>query len=166
MSVKYLSTHLYPHVSQINQAAVEHALKTIGVRIVRRSSSPMAADAMDDQSTVATHSPGTQSSQHETELSPHRALYTPAFLTPAAFNIGVVDTFFSSYDACFPSKARIDEDSRQEIEDPLLSDETDEEALEDELQEDEILDHADLEIGKRFEEQLWAEVAREEGAEA
>jgi hypothetical protein len=184
MSVKYLSTHLYPRISQINQAAVEHALKTIGVRIVskqeyfskfldhydpsrnehscrRKSSSPVAADAMGDQSTA----PSAQSSQHETGLSPHRALYTPAFLTPAAFNIGVVDTFFSSYDACFPSKARIDEDSCQEIEDPLLSDETDEEALEYELQEDEILDHADSEIGKRFEEQLWAEVEREEGAD-
>ena len=188
MSVKYPSTHLYLRISQINQAAVEHALKTIGVGVVskqeyfanfldhydpsrnehsrrRNSSSPVAADAMGDQSTAATQFPGTQRSQHEIGLSPHRALYTPAFLTPATFNIGVVDTFFSSYDACFPSKARIDEDSCQEVEDPLLSDETDEEALEDELHEDEILEHADSEIGKRFEEQLWAEVEREEGAD-
>ncbi|OJA20807.1 hypothetical protein AZE42_06514 [Rhizopogon vesiculosus] len=166
---------------QINQAAIEHALKTIGMRTVskqeyfskfldhydlardkqyprRKSGSPVAADAEGEQSTAAGHSPNIESNQHETELSSHRALYTPAFLTPAAFNIGIVDTFFPGYDACFPPKTN--EDSREE---PLLSDETDEEVLEDELQEDEMLDHADVEADKKFEEQLWAEVQRERG---
>lgn len=91
-------------------------------------------------------------------LSPHRAIYTPAFLAPASFNIGVVDTFFPGYDG---SKALINEDSRDTKEGSLLSDETDEEALENELIEDEMVDQVDMETSKKVEEQLWAEVERE-----
>lgn len=128
----------------------------------RKSSTPVVADAEGAQPTAAEHSQDVQSNQHETGLSPHRTLYTPAFLTPAAFNIGIMDTFFPGYDACFPSKARINEDSHEEMEGSLLSDETDEEALKDELRDDEILDYADGETSKRFEGQLWAEVERRE----
>lgn len=126
----------------------------------QKSSSPVAADAGGEQSITAGHPPDAQSNQHEIGLSPHRALYTPAFLAPAAFNIRTVDTFFPGYDACFPSRSRINEDSYEETEDPLLPDEIDEEALEDELRGDEILNQADVDSGKRFEEQLWAEVKR------
>ncbi|KAG1753220.1 hypothetical protein EDB19DRAFT_1627296 [Suillus lakei] len=170
---------------QINQPAVEHALRIIGVRTFSRQEhfsklldqcdlSPdkrkrkrkfnPPADAGGERARAAGHSPDAQS--NDIALSPHRAIYTPALLAPASFDIGVVDTFFPSYDACFPSKAPINEDSCDAAEDSLLSDETDEEALEDELQDDEMLDQADLKIGKKVEEQLWAEVEREEGDDA
>jgi len=115
---------------------------------------PMAANAEGEQLITVGHSPDTQG------LPPHHALYTPAFLAPAAFNIPVVDIFFPGYDACFPSNVSLKGDSYEETEDSLLSDETDEEALKNELQEDDILDQADIETGKRFEEQLWVEVGK------
>ncbi|KAG0700064.1 hypothetical protein DFH29DRAFT_933903 [Suillus ampliporus] len=164
---------------QINQPAVEYALKIIGMRTLsrqehfskllddlspnkrkRKQKSTPSANAKDERASAAGHSPDAPS--YEIGLSPHRAIYTPALLAPASFNIGIVDTFFPGYDGCFPSKARSNKDSH-EIEDSLLPDETDEKALEDELREDEMLDQADVEAGKRVEAQLWAEVEREEG---
>ncbi|KAG2053421.1 hypothetical protein BDR06DRAFT_956483 [Suillus hirtellus] len=164
-----------PH--QIKQPVVEHALKTIGARTLSRQehfsklldqydlspdkrkckqkSSP-PADLQDERANAAGHSPDAKS--YEMALSPHRAIYTPAFLAPASFNIGVVDTFFPGYDG---SKALINEDSRDAKEGSLLSDETDEEALENELIEDEMVDQVDMETSKKVEEQLWAEVERE-----
>lgn len=73
-----------------------------------------------------------------------------------------MDTFFPGYDGQFPSKALINEDSRDAVEGSLLSDETDLEALDAELVEDEMLDQVDMEAGKKVEEQLWAEVERGE----
>ncbi|KAG1739888.1 uncharacterized protein EDB91DRAFT_1336691 [Suillus paluster] len=169
---------------QINQPAVEHALKTTGVRSLnrqehfsklldncdllpdtrkRKQKSSHPAGAEDERASASGHSPDAQS--YDIELSPHRTIYTPALLAPASFDIGFVDTFFPGYDACFPSKTRISVDSH-EMEDSLLLDETDEEALKDELREDEMLDQADAEAGKKVEEQLWAEVEREEGDDA
>lgn len=170
---------------QINQPAVEHALKTIGVRTLsqqdhfsrlldqydlspdkrkrKKKSSPLA-DAEDERANATRNSSDAQS--YDIAFSLHRAIYTPAFLAPASFNLGVVGTFFPSYDACFSSKALINEDSCDALEDSLLSDETDEEALEDELQRDEMLDQVDVETGRKVEELLWAEVEREDGDDA
>ncbi|KAG1764862.1 hypothetical protein EV702DRAFT_1153319 [Suillus placidus] len=170
---------------QINPLAVDYALKTIGVRTLsqqehfsklleqydlspnkrkRKPKSSTPADVEDERASAAEHSPDTAS--YDIALSPHRAIYTPAFLAPASFNIGVVDTFFPGYDGQCQSKALINEDSCDAKEASLLSDETDEEALEDELREDEMLDEVDVETGKKVEEQLWAEVEREEGDDA
>ncbi|KAG1843482.1 hypothetical protein DFJ58DRAFT_915959 [Suillus subalutaceus] len=170
---------------QINQRAVEHALKTIGVRTLsqqehfsrlldqydlspdkrrRKPKSSTPEDVEDERARTAGHSPDAES--YDIALSPHRAIYTPAFLAPASFDIGVVDTFLPGYDGQLPSRALINEDSRDAMEESLLSNETDEEALEDELMEDEMLDQVDVETGKKVEGQLWAEVEREEGDDA
>ncbi|KAG1888858.1 hypothetical protein F4604DRAFT_1899736 [Suillus subluteus] len=170
---------------QINQRAVEHALKIIDVRTLnqqehfsrlldqydispdkrrRKPKSSTPGDVEDERARTAGHSPNAES--YDIALSPHHAIYTPAFLAPASFNISVVDTFLPGYDGQLPSKALINEDSRGAMEGSLLSNETDEEALEDELMEDEMLDHVDVETGKKVEEQLWAEVEREEGDDA
>lgn len=114
----------------------------------------------DERTSAVRHSPDAENC--DITLSPHRAIYTPALLAPASFDISAVDTFFPGYDGQFPSKALIDEDSRDAVEASLLSDETDSEALDAELVEDEMLDQADVEAGKKVEEQLWAEVKREE----
>lgn len=166
---------------QVNQPAVQHALKTIGARSLsqeehfskllhqyelspdkqkpkQKSSTP--ADVEDERTSAVRHSPDAENC--DITLSPHRAIYTPALLAPASFDISAVDTFFPGYDGQFPSKALIDEDSRDAVEASLLSDETDSEALDAELVEDEMLDQADVEAGKKVEEQLWAEVKREE----
>jgi hypothetical protein len=177
--------HLCPRVRQINQRAVEHALKTIGVRTLnqqehfsklldqydlcldKRKHEPKSStpgDLEDEQASVAGHSPDAES--YDIALSPHRAIYTPAFLTPASFNTGIVDIFLPGYNGQFPSKALIDEDLRDAEEGSLLSDQTDEEALEDELMEDDMLDQHDVETGQKVEEQLWAEIEREEGDDA
>ncbi|KAG1811196.1 uncharacterized protein BJ212DRAFT_1375510 [Suillus subaureus] len=160
---------------QINQQAVEHALKTIGVRTLsqqehfsklldqydlspdkrkRKPKSSTPGDVEDERARTAGHSPDAES--YDIALSPHRAIYTPTFLAPASFNVGIMDTFFPGYDGQLPSKTLIDEDLRYAMEGSLLSNETDEEALEDELIEDEMLDQ----------EQLWTEVEREEGDDA
>jgi hypothetical protein len=170
---------------EINQRAVEHALKTIGVRTLnqqehfsklldqydlcldKRKHKPKSStpgDLEDEQASVAGHSPDAKS--YDIALSPHRAIYTPAFLTPASFNTGIVDIFLPGYNGQFPSKALIDEDLRDAEEGSLLSDQTDEEALEDELMEDDMLDQDDVETGQKVEEQLWAEIEREEGDDA
>jgi hypothetical protein len=181
---------LYPsrfslHVRQINQRAVEHALKTIGVRTLsqqehfsklldqydlsldKRKHKPKSStpgDLEDERAGAAGHSPDAES--YDIALSPHRAIYTPAFLTPASFNTGIVDAFLPGYDGQFPSTALINEDLRDAKEGSLLSDQTDEEALEDELMEDDMLDQDDVETGQKVEEQLWAEIEREEGDDA
>ncbi|KAG2130973.1 uncharacterized protein EDB93DRAFT_1255627 [Suillus bovinus] len=163
---------------QIRQPVVEHALKTIGVRTLsqqehfsklldqydlspdkqKRKKKPSPPAGVEDERASATgHSPDAES--YDIALSPHRTIYTPAFLAPASFNIGVVDTFFTGYDEQLPSKGLINEDSRDA--ESILSDETDEEALENELMVDEMLNQADVETGKKVEEQLWAEVERE-----
>ncbi|KAG2070055.1 hypothetical protein BDR04DRAFT_1100734 [Suillus decipiens] len=162
---------------QINPRAIEHALKTIGVRTLSRQEhfsklldqyelspdkrkhkpkSSTKADLEDEQARATRHSPDAES--HDIGLSPHRTIYTPAFLTPASFNIGVVDTFFRGYEGQLLSKALITEDSCDAMEESLLPNETDEEALEDELIKDDMLDQADMETGREVEEQLWTAV--------
>lgn len=166
---------------QINQPAVQHALKTIGARSLsqeehfskllhqydlspdkqkRKQKSSTPADVEDERTSATRHSPDAENS--DIALSPHRAIYTPAFLAPASFNISAVDTFFPGYDGQFPSKVSINEDSRDAVEASLLSDETDSEALDVELMEDEMWDQADMDTGKKVEEQLWAKVERGE----
>lgn len=166
---------------QVNQPAVQHALKTIGARSLsqeehfskllhqyelspdtqkRKQKSSTPADVEDERTSATGHSPDAENC--DIALSPHHAIYTPALLAPASFDIGAVDTFFPGYDRQFPSKALINEDSRDAVEASLLSDETDSEALDAELAEDEMLDQADVEAGKKVEEQLWVEVEREE----
>ncbi|KAG2038530.1 hypothetical protein BDR03DRAFT_1091155 [Suillus americanus] len=172
-------------LDQVNQQAVEHALKTIGVRTLsqqehfsklldqydlspdkrkRKSKSRTPGDVKDERARTAGHSPDAEC--YDIALSPHRTIYTPAFLAPASFNIGVVDTFFPGYDGQLPSKTLINEDLHHTMEGSLLSIETDEEALKNELMKDEMLDQVDVETGKKVEEQLWAEVERKEGDDA
>lgn len=170
---------------QINPRAVEHALQTIGVRTLNRQEhfsklldqyelspdkrkhkpkSSTLVDLEDERARATRHSPDAES--YDIALSPHRTIYTPAFLTPASFNINVVDAFFQGYEGQLLSKALINEDSCDAMEESLLSNETDEEALEDELIKDDMLDQVDVETGKKVEEQLWTAVEREEGDDA
>jgi hypothetical protein len=126
----------------------------------RKQKSSTPADVEDERTSATGHTPDAENC--DIALSPHHAIYTPALLAPASFDIDAVDTFFPGYDRQFPSKALINEDSRDAVEASLLPDETDSEALDAELAEDEMLDQADVEAGKKVEEQLWAEVEREE----
>ena len=137
---------------------VEHALETLGVRyqshkdyfaaLLARST----ADAEPDKP-----SPLAKPTDASTTpaLSARRELCTPLVRPPSVLNIHPLDCFARTY--MRQASRRADED-RGDDEGSLMSDETNEEALEAELLEDEALDEEDAKKAAEYEADLWARV--------
>lgn len=84
-------------------------------------------------------------------VSTHRDLYLPFIRPPSALGVHPLDCFSRTY--MREATRRADREGEEEAD--WMSSETDEEALEAELREDEALDEADMESAAEYEEMLW-----------
>ncbi|KAI6115244.1 hypothetical protein EDD16DRAFT_1519845 [Pisolithus croceorrhizus] len=84
-------------------------------------------------------------------VSTHRDLYMPFIRPPSALGVHPLDCFSRTYMREATRRA----DREREVEADWMSSETDEEALEAELREDEALDEEDMENAAEYEEMLW-----------
>ncbi|KAG8220465.1 hypothetical protein J3R82DRAFT_3160 [Butyriboletus roseoflavus] len=150
------------HGDQITIAAVEHAVEAIGARHhshkdyfkslgvyhTEPSSAPAhASEELDPDAEAMGRSaepPG---------LSSHRDVYTPLIHPPSAWRMGSLACLTRTYEGEATRRRR--GTSAEIAEEELMSDETDEEALEAELEEEEKTDVRDMELGAREEEGLW-----------
>ena len=137
---------------------VKHALETLGVRyqshkdyftaLLARSTADVEPDK------PSSFARPTDASTAPT-LSAYRELCTPLVRPPFAFDIPPLDCFARAY--MRQASRRADED-REDDEGSLMSDETDKEALEAELLDDEALDEEDGKKAAEYEAGLWARV--------
>ncbi|KIK19026.1 hypothetical protein PISMIDRAFT_24523 [Pisolithus microcarpus 441] len=84
-------------------------------------------------------------------VSTHRDLYMPFIRPPSALGVHPLDCFSRTY--MREATRRADREGEEEAD--WMSSETDEEALEAELREDEALDEADMDSAAEYEKMLW-----------
>ena len=140
---------------QITTNTVEHALGMLGVHyhshkdyfsaLLSSSTSP-PSDAESDDTNESSPAKPTEGSTCEQEdpttpaLPANRNIYTPLVRPPSALGIHPLDCFSQMYmwEALWRADRRVEQGEDEEA--SLMSDETDEEALDAELQGDEALD--------------------------
>ncbi|KAI6100544.1 hypothetical protein F5141DRAFT_1139332 [Pisolithus sp. B1] len=158
---------------RLTVSAIKHAIETLGVRYKSHKeffaelcfrNDTESSDA-ENESAATRHS--NRSSDHPAEfrdeggcekgdpavpgVSTHRDLYMPFIRPPSALGVHPLDCFSRTYMREATRRA----DREREEEADWMSSETDEEALEAELREDEALDEEDMESAAEYEEMLW-----------
>ncbi|KAH0829036.1 hypothetical protein J3R83DRAFT_2491 [Lanmaoa asiatica] len=163
------------HGDQITIGAVKHAVEAIGGRYHSHrgyfkslgafhdlSSEPSSAPAdaseeLNCASIYASVDPDVEEADRSAEppgLSCHRDVYAPLIQPPSAWGMGALTCLTRTYEL---EATRTRRGTSAEIieEEGLMSDETDEEALEVELEEEDEADARDMELAVRQEEDLW-----------
>ncbi|KAL4079101.1 hypothetical protein J3A83DRAFT_4086152 [Scleroderma citrinum] len=163
MRVKRHSAAWRASEQQIAPNAVEHALETLGVRYHSHkayftellSGSPLS-NAESSPAKVADGTTREMEDPAAPALSAHRDIYTPLVRPPSVLGVHPLDCLSQTY--MREATRRTDRQIEGDEQGSLMSDETDEEALDAELQEDEAVDEEDAERAEEYEAGLWADV--------
>lgn len=152
---------------KITIAAIEHAVDIAGARYRSHKEyfqslglSPVSANATEtlDLAKPSLGDTDIEAADGLPRLSPHRDVYTPLIRTPSEWRTGALTCLMRTYEREATRTRR--GPSADIAEEDLMSDGTDEEALEVELEEEEQVDAVDEEQARREEARLWAGVRR------
>ena len=152
-SCRFTTTHcaVLTSLPQITAAAIEHAVSVVGAsyhshKEYLESPNHPKAPSVDGDGEVA------DLSSELPRLSPHWDVYTPLIRPPSEWRIDPLSCLSRTYER---EATRTRRGPSAELEDELMSDETDEETLAAELAEDTAMDERDMVLSAAAEVELF-----------